>query len=107
MLLQLRQRTEDKETQTSESLLRTFAQLVEASTKVQDREPCAFLHPKNAWHCVELGTGQTKDLQMKWSLMGGRARGQQTIGDFWQCVLESNVAIFIHVLECCMGDMYW
>ena len=38
---------------------------------------------------------------------GGRARGQQTIGDFWQCVLESNVAIFIHVLECCMGDMYW
>lgn len=44
---------------------------------------------------------------MKWRLMRKRARGQQNIGDYYQCVLESKVAIFIHVLESCMGDIYW
>ena len=44
---------------------------------------------------------------MKWRLMRKRARGQQNIGDYCQCVLESKVAIFIHVLESCTGDIYW
>ena len=44
---------------------------------------------------------------MKWRLMRKRTRGQQNIGDYCQCVLESKVAIFIHVLESCMGDIYW
>ena len=51
---------------------------------------------------MEPGPGQTKELQMKWGLMGKRARGQQNIGDYCQyCIGKQGCNI-----RSCIGELY-
>ena len=112
MLLPLRLRTEDKETQTEESTFRTFVGKVDRSFHQSSRQKAMCLFPpKNAELAVtfcERWNRTNKRLADEVEIHG--ENGKRT-AEYWRLftilLLEGKLALSTCVLECCMGVIYW